>query len=208
MVMKDGYGALILAGGQGKRMGGVKKADLAYGTDTFLSMIEETLSFLPLGYLSIGQQERTGETKWIPVADVFPGRGPMGGIYSVLQECACNALMVVPCDMPFFPVELAEYILKEHQGEPVLYFKTGDGKEFPLCGIYTKACLPAIEKLMKVGDFRMRQILKEAGGRIISVPKEYASSHYFLNVNTPEIYRQICEKMGGEEVTKGGVQNV
>lgn len=197
-MIKYKYGALILAGGRGKRMGGIQKAFLTYGTATFLSMLEKTLSFLSPGYLSTNRPELAERTSLEPVADVIPNCGPMGGIYSVLCKCSCDALLVVPCDMPFFSVELAKFLLDNHQGEPVLYLKDEMGREYPLCGIYTGQCLPILEKLLKDGDFRMRQVAKQAGGRILNVPEGRFPSQSFLNVNTSQVYERICKEFGEE----------
>ncbi|MGN0290050.1 MAG: molybdenum cofactor guanylyltransferase [Lachnospiraceae bacterium] len=186
------YGALILAGGQAKRMGGIQKAELTYGMTTFLSMLERTLSFLEPAYLSTNKPQMAQGTGLEPVADLFPCRGPMGGIYSALKKCSCDALLVVPCDMPFFSRDLAEFLLREHQGEAVLYLQDENEREFPLCGIYTRDCIPVIEELMTREDFRVRQILRQAGGRILPVPTGVFPSQCFYNVNTPAVYQQIC----------------
>lgn len=193
------YGALILAGGQGKRMGGMQKAELTYGMTTFLSMLERTLSFLEPGYLSTNKPQMAQGTGLEPVADLFPHRGPMGGIYSALKKCTCDALLVVPCDMPFFSRSLAEFLLREHKGEAVLYLQDENEREFPLCGIYTKDCISVIEELMDREDFRVRQISRQAGGRILPVPVGYFPIQCFYNVNTPAAYQKICSWYKGEK---------
>lgn len=187
------YGALILAGGQGKRMGGIQKAALTLGKTTFLSILEKNLSFLGPGYLSTNVPRLAQGTGLEPVEDLLPDRGPMGGIYSVLKKCSCDAVLTVPCDMPFFSGELARFLLEEHRGEAVLYLQDEGGREFPLCGIYTRDCIPAIEKLMKLGDLSVRRILKQAGGRLLPVPPGCFPSRCFFNVNTLEEY-YLCEK--------------
>ena len=194
MVSKYRYGAMVLAGGEGKRMGGAEKAVLTCGTTTFLSILEKTLSpFSPL-YLSANRCDMAEGTGFIPVADILPHKGPMGGIYSVLKQSSCDALLVLPCDMPCFPQGLAEYLFQQHGGEAVLYLETADGREYPLCGIYTRECLPVLEELIAKGDLRMRQVLRRVGGRKLTVPEEYADPGCLLNVNTPEIYEKVCKQ--------------
>lgn len=79
-----------------------------------------------------------------------------------------------------------------HNGEPVIYFKQDERREYPLFGIYTKDCLGIMENLISENDFRMHQVLKKTGGRSILVPSLYGEDKVFLNINTPEMYKAIC----------------
>ncbi len=185
------YGSLILAGGQGKRMGGRLKANLTYGDTTFLSVLQKKLEFLSPSYLSANESglDIGSELKLVP--DCIPDCGPLGGIYSVLRVCDCEALLVVPCDMPFFSIKLVRLLLAEHEGEPVLYLQDWEEREYPLCGIYTKDCIPVIEKMLNGKDYRMRQVLKQAGGRILKTEKIQADPESFWNINTPDEYEKV-----------------
>ena len=195
------YGSLILAGGQGKRMGGIPKANLTCGDTTFLSILQRTLDFLSPTYLSANDRELSIDSGLELVMDRIPGCGPIGGIYSALCICECEALLVVPCDMPFFSEELARLLLNEHGGEPVLYLQDWEGREYPLCGIYTKECISILEKMLERKDYRMRQVAKEAGGRILQVEKPQADPASFWNINTPADYERVKDgrRQGGLE---------
>lgn len=188
------YGAMVLAGGKGKRMGNVNKAMLKYGKSTFLSMLEQILTDFPYKYLSTNQSEMANNTSFTTVLDEEPGQGPMGGIYSVLKATPCNAIFVLPCDMPFFTKELVDYIISQHRKEAVLYYVEENGREYPLCGIYTKESIPVLEQLLKEKNFKMRQVLERAGGRKLKIPKVLLTEMYFLNINTLEEYKNIEQK--------------
>lgn len=185
------YGVLILAGGQGKRMGGKRKETLLLGEETFLARLEREFSYFSQCYLSVDQPGAVKESKFFPISDCRPGMGPMGGIYSALMFSNCDALLVLPCDMPLFSKELGEYLLQEHGGEGVLFLQEENGQEYPLCGIYTKACLRAMEELMTEERLCMRQVLRLTEGRKILIPEKFAKTGCLLNVNTPGTYKKL-----------------
>jgi molybdopterin-guanine dinucleotide biosynthesis protein A len=44
------------------------------------------------------------------VTDVYPGRGPLAGIYSGLMASSHSQALVVGCDMPFLNIRLLKYM--------------------------------------------------------------------------------------------------
>lgn len=42
---------------------------------------------------------------------------------------------------------------------------TEDGREHPLCGVYTKHCLDHLEQCLEQGTYRMREMRREASRR-------------------------------------------
>ena len=64
-----------------------------------------------------------------------------------------------------------------------------DGKLHPLCGIYTKNCLPVLERNLADGHLKITRFLQEVDHRAIDVPDEYQAQ--FTNVNTPEDLKKI-----------------
>lgn len=184
------YGVIILAGGQGKRMGGVEKAKLSCGTTNFLSIVKENLSSYSPIYLSTNDLRTAKESGLIGIRDILPGLGPMGGIYSVMENSDCDAYLVIPCDMIFFTGELADHLMLSHQGEAVIYYEERGVREYPLCGIYSRDCLPVIKKLIGENNFRMRQICSRMGGRKLPIPEKYLKTPCFMNINTPKEYQE------------------
>lgn len=189
------YGVVILAGGKGTRMGNVDKAKLKYKDRTFISILDEELSFMFHRYISTNDLKLAEDTNFHPVEDEITGLGPIGGIYSVLKQTPCDALFVLPCDMPFFSRDLIQYLIKEHKEEPVIYYvETNEGgkdREYPLCGIYTKACIPVLQEMISKNIFKMRQVMELAGGRKIEIPGEMKKEKNFININTPEDYQKL-----------------
>ena len=105
--------ALILAGGQGSRMGGVDK-----GLQTFrgLPLALHTLKRLQTGggvseiMISANRNLADYEAFGIPVwPDSLTGyAGPLAGFLTGLTHCKTPYLLTVPCDTPLLPLDLAQ----------------------------------------------------------------------------------------------------
>ncbi|MEY4139299.1 MAG: hypothetical protein RLZZ371_1481 [Pseudomonadota bacterium] len=105
--------ALILAGGQGARMGGVDK-----GLQTFrdLPLALHTLKRLQTGgavagiMISANRNLADYEAFGVPVwSDVLTGyAGPLAGFLTGLTHCTSPYLLTVPCDTPLLPLDLAQ----------------------------------------------------------------------------------------------------
>ena len=79
-------GAVILAGGQSRRMG-ENKAFLTLREKTFLARISEQLSEVQEVLLSVDSASKYAEESFAAIEDLHPGCGPIGGIYSALRAC-------------------------------------------------------------------------------------------------------------------------
>jgi molybdenum cofactor guanylyltransferase len=106
----DDITGLVLAGGRGTRMGGIDK-----GLQPFQGMplVQHALQRLApqVGRLminanrSIDAYRALGVPVWSDEVSDFAG--PLAGMLAGLTHCETPFLLTVPCDSPFFPVDLA-----------------------------------------------------------------------------------------------------
>lgn len=104
--------ALILAGGQGSRMGGMDK-----GLQTFngIALAQHSLNRLRsgggIGPVAINANRNLAiyGSFGVPVwpDDLGGYAGPLAGFLSGLAHCETPFLLTVPCDTPLFPLDLA-----------------------------------------------------------------------------------------------------
>lgn len=125
------------------------------------------------------------------VADVLPGTGALGGLYTALLAAHAPRVLVVACDMPFVSPQLArlELDVLAAEGWDVVIPTTLEGLE-PLHTVYRReTCIPAIERALQeqkrrmiswFGDVRVRELSLE---EVRVVEPELRA---FMNVNTPE----------------------
>lgn len=187
-------GCLILAGGKSSRMGYPKSRLRLHGI-SFLEMLSYELSGFREFLISVDQAEKHPEITAPTVEDRYPDCGPMSGIYSALCACGSEALLTVPCDVPLFSYGLARQMAEALTEEAdALVAVTEDGRMHPLCGIYRKRCIPALEACLQDGNFRMKAALSKLSVQFFQAGKQ---SFRLQNVNTPEEYAAICRETPG-----------
>jgi molybdenum cofactor guanylyltransferase len=101
---------LVLAGGRGSRMGGIDK-----GMQPFegIPLAQHALQRLApqVGRLMINANRSIEEYRAMGVPvwsdEVSDFSGPLAGMLAGLSHCETPYLLTVPCDSPFFPIDLA-----------------------------------------------------------------------------------------------------
>lgn len=109
-IMDRHYGCAVLAGGAGRRMEKLNKAELNLAGRSFLNSIcseFEKAGFK--GYISIANYDQEVPEGWLSVRDTVTGInsefvGPIGGICSCLKQAekdGLDGLFFAPCDAPY-----------------------------------------------------------------------------------------------------------
>ena len=179
---------LIIAGGKNLRMNGQDKAFLAIDGE---QLIDRTVNILkstcrevfvvtnsPLSYLNFDCHI---------VADIYPNKGPLGGIYTGLLYSSLEKAIVVACDMPFLDRDFICYMKSIADAHDIVVPKVA-GKYQPLHAIYSKACLPRIKQLLLADRLKVTNFYRSY--KILSISEEQASKFgnpqmMFANVNSP-----------------------
>lgn len=190
------FGAVILCGGNSKRMG-TNKALLDVCGETFLNRIASTLSGFGELILSANSFNNFPDTnfRYTAIADLYPNCGPMGGIYSALKCCSSDALLVLSCDVPLFRHELGEYLCSRvTQNIDAIVPVTADGQFQPLCAVYRKTATHEFENFLKSGNLCIHDALKNLRVDYVQMSKTPYSEIWLRNINTPEEYSFLCER--------------
>ena len=184
--MHENVTVQIMAGGRSRRMGR-DKAMVELGGRTLLERALDTWQgFGAAVQLSVGPGERgvLAPEGVRPVPDVYPERGPLGGLHAGLLTCDTELLLLTAVDSPFVTKELAEALAKAAEAIPGdAYVYSVNGRPQPLFGLYRKSCLPAAEALLSAGENRMGRLLERVN--TVYLPGE-GKERYFVNLNTPE----------------------
>lgn len=102
---------LVLAGGQGSRMGGIDKGLVTLCGQT---LAEHAIARLSPQVDSVlisanRNQDRYAATGLTVLADQLAGfPGPLAGVLAGLRACRTPFLATAPCDTPAFPLDLVE----------------------------------------------------------------------------------------------------
>ncbi len=188
--MDIGCSAVILAGGLNSRMAGRRKAFLEVGGRTILDRLVEALGGIFGEVLLVTREPALYEGLSLRVvADIHDGRSSLTGIHAGLFHCRSPFAFVVPCDTPFLQAPLVRRIVGEITPGADVIVPLIDGRYEPLCAVYSKRCLSAIEAQLERGCYRIFDFFEGvrletlSAGRIREVDPDLLS---FFNVNTPD----------------------
>jgi len=139
--------SIVLAGGKNLRLGRNKALESIDGK-SLIEYVVERLKPLTNQILIVTSQEQFD----LPVAckaemltDLYPGKGPLGGIYTGLLAAQSSHSIVVACDMPFLNTELLRYMIELSGDFDTVVPRLGEGMVEPLHAIYSKSCLGNIK---------------------------------------------------------------
>ena len=185
----DDYGVGILTGGESRRMGR-DKALLRWRGETLLERLIREFSGGEL--LLSARDPGVCEFFGCPVIyDEYPGLGPMEGLRRLLTEAKSDWLFVCAVDMPLLRRETADYLAAFRSSDYDCCVATCGGRIQPLCALYSRAMLPAVEDCEANGFLRLRDVLDRV--RVKYVPLEYSrlGVDAAANINTPEELRRL-----------------
>jgi len=186
--------AIILSGGAGKRIGGKEKAFLPDGKKSFIERkINLIKPFVNKIIIVTNQPELYQNLDAGIVTDNEKGIGPLMGLYCGLKASDQELNFITTSDTPFLSPELVEYLLNQ-SGTVDAVVPNGEKGLEPLCAVYSKNCIPSIEKVMnqrKVRSFfeyiKILYISKEI---IQKIDPEGLS---FFNINSEDDYSKFLQ---------------
>jgi molybdopterin-guanine dinucleotide biosynthesis protein A len=100
---------VVLAGGQGRRMGGVDKGLVELdGRPLVAHVIERLAPQVGALFINANQNLERYERFGAPVvADAVGGfAGPLAGLHAAMSRAETDYVVTVPCDSPFLPTDL------------------------------------------------------------------------------------------------------
>jgi molybdopterin-guanine dinucleotide biosynthesis protein A len=181
--------SIILAGGKSSRLGRSKALQIIEGK-SLIQWVVDRLAILSTEIIIV-----TAHGEAIPcsslvriktVADIYPGKGSLVGIYSGLIASSSSRSIVVGCDTPFLSLGLLEYMTQASPTLDIVVPRIKDKVE-PLCAVYSKNCVAHIQELLKQDELRIIELFPMVKVRYVeedeidSFDPEHLS---FFNVNT------------------------
>jgi molybdopterin-guanine dinucleotide biosynthesis protein A len=179
--------ALILAGGQNKRMPLLKAFLQVEGRSIIESSVELLKGIFNRVIISSNYPEIYFYLDVLLVGDVMEERGPMTGILSGLSLPGAAEVFVTACDMPFINGILTRYMIDRWESGREALIPVFGGKPQPLFGIYSRKIAGAMEESIRRGD---RGLIDFLGGRNVLYVEEKevrnidAEGKSFVNINT------------------------
>ena len=187
---REDISGIILAGGQSSRMGR-EKGLLSLGGKLMTEYLIETLSVSTDRIIIISNNPEYKQFDLEVEQDLFPGCGPLGGIYTGLHHSKSNTNLVVSCDVPFVSAHLFAYLLEQSATAEVTV-PLHQGRTEQLIGVYSKNCMPVFKKRIEKGLLKVRDAnqLLEYHEVLIDDRLPFYNPNIFLNVNSPEDFEK------------------
>ncbi|MEY2631600.1 MAG: hypothetical protein RIR00_254, partial [Pseudomonadota bacterium] len=176
--------ALILAGGQGSRLGGRDKGLEAWqGRPIIAHQIERIRPQVGRIRISANRNLEHYARFGLPVvSDLLADYpGPLAGLHAALAGGDCELLLTLPCDAPLFPADLA----------PRLLAALGDGdaavvaapQREPMFALYRARCFASLDAFLRAGERRVGGWQRQLDCRSADFSDQPGA---FANLNTPE----------------------
>jgi len=183
---------VALAGGRSKRLGR-NKAIEKIGDQSLIERVVGKLSQVTSETVVVVAEESKAADLNLPpwvrtAADLYPGTGSLGGIFTGLSAVKGNYGVVVACDMPFLNVDLIRFMLDIVSDYDAVVPRL-QGRPEPLHAVYSKSCVGPIERCLQADQLKIAIFFEQINVAYLEEDdiEAFDPSHLsFFNVNTQE----------------------
>lgn len=171
---------LILAGGEGRRMGGVDKGLVDWQGRPLAAWVLDALApVVSPVWISVNRSReryRYYSSRLVSDPEGLQWQGPLAGLLAGLRAAAeegADAVMVSPCDTPNVTPELFRELLSAYQKKPgAPVFAECGGRHHPLHGVYPVKMISMLERRLENGDRKVMGFAEAAGAKPVRVGPE------------------------------------
>jgi|MDTC01.1.fsa_nt_gb molybdopterin-guanine dinucleotide biosynthesis protein A len=188
------FAAVVLAGGQSRRMG-TDKAFLAHPESEQpcwqrQHSLLQTLGPSTLWISANAEQEFPGTDI---VRDRYQSMGPLGGLLAGLENARESLLLVLAVDMIAMTGEPLQTLIDHCQEDCGAIYRDVSGFYQPTAAVYPKQALESVRSFQQSGQRRLQdlvQVLVDAKGlKVLNVLPNQSSA--FANFNSPQDFVHV-----------------
>jgi molybdenum cofactor guanylyltransferase len=181
------FSAVLLAGGEGRRMGR-DKATIQFEGEPLWQRQLALLRGLSPQQLFVSARTKPA---WLPgdaelLLDDLPSRGPLSGLTKALTAMRTTHLVAVAVDMPFMTAgELGKVVARATENRGVV--AVIGGRAEPLAAVYPAEATADFTAALAGDDFSLQQLLRKlaAEDKIALLPVAKEAGHLYRSVNQP-----------------------
>ena len=177
---------IVLAGGQGRRMGSVDKGYVELDGRPLVAHVLER--FAPqVGALIVNANrnaDRYAAFGFPVVADAVGGfAGPLAGLHAGLSAAATPLVATCPCDSPFLPLDLVARLAAALDAPriDIAVARTFD-QPHPVFAVARRSVLPHLDRFLGAGGRKIDAWYASLAFAEVAFDDEAGA---FLNINTP-----------------------
>ena len=179
--------AVLLAGGESRRMGRDKATIFFYGKPLWQIQLDLLRTLNPK---EIFVSART-DPVWRPadahfVSDIPPSRGPLSGLAASLDRMCGTHLLALAVDMPLMSEKYLRHLcdkIEPHVG----VVPRIQGRAEPLAAIYPREAATEFQGALAHADFSLQTVTRRLveSGKLREARVREQEKKFFLNVNEP-----------------------
>lgn len=188
--MSRDVAVVVLAGGEGRRIGGGKPARLLAGESLLQRAIRSACTWSDIVAVAVREaaQIEAGE---LPVITDEPGiDGPFAGLVAALRfgtARECEFVLTIPADMPFLPADLLDRLTSRIERDGCAMASSG-GHLHPVCALWRTSVLDQVDGYLEGDQRSLRGFAELVGFAAVEWPTQPLD--LFFNINTADDLRQ------------------
>jgi molybdopterin-guanine dinucleotide biosynthesis protein A len=192
--------AVILAGGQSRRMGFNKALIDVNGRPIISILIDQVRQLTSQIVISSNDDCSYRFLNFPVVPDRFAGCGPLAGLHAAMRWNDCSLYIVLACDLPNLQVRLLRSLVSLAEGFDAAIPRTNDGVAHPLCAVYRRTCLPAIEQALEKGSNKFIETFLDnaLAVRWVGPDEGVYEQPDLANINTPADLQKLRRRRAGD----------
>ena len=200
----------ILAGGRGRRMGGIAKPLMRLDGRSFLERLLELRSQVGDAIIVANDPSPYAPFDVRVVSDRIADRGAPGGLHAALSTASTGWVLLVAGDMPFVHAQAIDFLVRHIANDVEWVCFERDGRLEPMPGLYRVGLRDRFELRLAEGQPSFRAVLEGVPGVRISsraLAEVDPALRALTGVNTPEEAARIgATRPPGQESGSEGDQ--
>ena len=185
---------VILAGGEGRRIGGNKPLRTLRGERLIDRALRLARCWSDLVAVSVRDRAQIQPTGALILIDEPRVAGPLGGLISALEfgdAVGCDCVLTIAADMPLLPDDLVDR-LAGAIGDRDCALAASGGHLHPVCGLWRTAVLRHVGPYLDSNIRSLRGLAETLGYETVEWPADPVDP--FLNINTADDLR-VAERL-------------
>lgn len=178
----------VLAGGEGRRMGGVKALRPFRGAPLVAHAVGQARRWSDQVAASVREPAQVAGAVDCPLAlDRADVPGPLAGLAGALDWArgeGAGLLLTLPCDMPGLPPDLPARLVAAMGPEHGVALPAVEGELQPVCGLWRVSALDQLPAYVAAGRSSLRGFAAACGLAVVEFGPEAVRA--FAGANTPE----------------------
>lgn len=188
-------GAVVLAGGLARRMGGEDKGLVTLNDKPMVTWVLDVVQEVASAtVINANRNIERYSVFGVPVIEdvIADFQGPLAGLLSGCQHLNTDWVVMCPCDTPFIKTTLIDHLWQAVLSDEQSVFVAHDGKRLqPVFAIVRRTLAPSIKSFLERGERKIDRWYEEVGFVAVDCSK---FTDMFDNINTPE-QKAVAEKL-------------